>query len=113
MRLRRVFWVLVIFLLSKSKFAQNADESNKNVSKFVFNLVTDSIKHDFQKTHDVVLLQIENEPKGDLFDQIAKDVGSLSVLLTVNDNKPLKYEISKNFPMIIVVTDVTDKVNIT
>lgn len=98
----------MLSLLLKFQFLIYADD--EKVARFVANLVSDAIASDSLQIHDVLLLQIEIDPKSDIFDQIARNVGPLSVMLSFDHEKPLQNVILAPTSMIIIVTDMTDKV---
>lgn len=80
------------------------------VTKFVCELVDDTIVFDHLRVHDTMLIKIGHEPESDLFNEISKKILPSRIVITIDSIESAGLTILQPVSIIICIVDASNGV---
>lgn len=108
------FMIIVLCALKefKAKIVMN-DDQDSVIPQYVSALVHQAKEFDRSRTHDVVLIRLENEMKSEMFDTIVKQVVNQNPdnpIMTIESGDEISKRCTHAASFIIIVSDITNPV---
>lgn len=105
MKFSRILFFVAIFEITKTQLLASISDSYQDVRSFIGKLVRDATTRDPPQIYDILLLQVESEPKNNFFNQVLTELGPTNILQTFSNQKPIAKQVLQTIAMIVIVTD--------